>query len=71
MVLGITGSFIGVCGIVTAAIITRHRKNGNGLVYKNTCEAKHDGLNKSLDALWGEFRILDEKIDKILLLVKG
>ena len=74
VVLSLCGAFLGICGVVIAALITSKVKNGNGsdssqngLVRVSTCDAKHGGLNKSLDSLWSEVRVLDNKMDKLML----
>ena len=70
-ILGMSGSFLGLCGIIIAAIISRKKSSTNGFIRKETCDAVKEGITASLDALWTEFRSMDEKVDRILLLMRG
>ena len=76
LAISLSVSFLGVCGIVVAALLTRSHKNGNStkdFVRREMCETvqnatlgRYTDMVKSLDALWVEFRSMDAKMDKVI-----
>jgi len=67
-ILGMAGSFIGVCGVLAAATMSKRKYDSVSI---ETCNAKHEALNKSLDGVWKATNTLNEKVDRVLIKLGG
>lgn len=77
LIVSLAAVIIAGLGTVTAAIITRGKKDnpggnpgsnpGNSYVRESTCAAMHEGISRALDALGSETRNLGSKVDKMMM----
>lgn len=69
LIVSLAAVIIAGLGTVAAAIVTRGKKDnpGNSYVREATCNALHKGISQSLEALWSEYKVLDGKMDRVMM----